>query len=871
MYKFIGDSILNASFTVQVPKPLDNRTVVANIYELYSIPPAYAYEGMTVANIDNGNIYMLVNKSKIGEKAGWKASYESIQIIACELREYKEWQANTNELFQPIDELKEYLHQDTYYYIYEDSLDGQEELQEYVRRSDWMELLNEVTNSRATMGQLIAAIRAEYASLEYANSTFAPLTMFDLDDPESYMSSLISNYYTKEEADEKFVTIESLQDDENFIFVTNERYHEDQEALSQYQQDIAEQLSHLVATDSDASLNSLVVGQIRSPQAGGKQLIIDVTAEGLKVGNERYAFFSEIPNLITVTKSQYEQLVANQELIEDAYYYITGDDESYVLRTELENNYYNRNSVTGLVHGWAYSKEEVDNLLTGIQTSASELYFTKEHIQQNYVDNESLTQTLENYVTLSMINEGDESIFLSKEQYQQDQTDRDLLIESTYVKKDSDASLNSLETSTIKNGANTLTITNQLNLNDKKLAFDEDIPKLVTLTKAEYEALIANDELDEDAYYHITDDTDTYVLISQLADYYTKTGVQSYIAETNYTKQQVDNLINSLSFYTQEQSDNKYVTKTSLETTLEDYVTVAMLGGDDMEGQFIFVKASDYQTDKEALATQRQEDLLQIDTDYVKKDSDATLNSLETSTIKNGQNTLLLSEVLKLNNEKLALDKDVPVIRVVTAEEYEQLTKDPNVYYFVYNTDPELGFVTAKELENYYTKPQIDSKFVAMNDYSGFLSSDLFIQMHIKFNVEKILMERIADNQYYQARACGNHIDITEFAPEQSVLTTTGTGLVSFLRHLITNDTELGNDVLTITLSYNDAEVVLTESGSSTDNPSTVSVQLVGFLRQATGKATGDIKQSDLNGKILNMRVSKDTAYVDYKVAIKSA
>jgi len=116
-----------------------------------------------------------------------------------------------------------------------------------------------------------------------------------------------------------------------------------------------------------------------------------------------------------VTKSQYEQLVANQELIEDAYYYITGDDESYVLRTELESNYYNRNSVTGLVHGWAYSKEEVDNLLTGIQTSASELYFTKEHIQQNYVDNESLTQTLENYVTLSMINEGDESIFLSKE------------------------------------------------------------------------------------------------------------------------------------------------------------------------------------------------------------------------------------------------------------------------------------------------------------------------------------------------------------------------------------------------------------------------------------------------------------------------
>jgi hypothetical protein len=103
--------------------------------------------------------------------------------------------------------------------------------------------------------------------------------------------------------------------------------------------------------------------------------------------------------------------------------------------------------------------------------------------------------------------------------------------------------------------------------------------------------------------------------------------------------------------------------------------------------------------------------------------------------------------------------------------------------------------------------------------------------MHIKYNVEKILMERILDNQYYQARVCGNHIDITEYAPDQSILTTTGTGLVSFLRHLITNDTELGNDILTITLSYNNVSVTMTESGQSTDNPSTVSIQLVTFLR----------------------------------------
>lgn len=544
MYKFIGDSILNASFTVQVPKPLDNRTVVANIYELYSIPPAYAYEGMTVANIDNGNIYMLVNKSKIGEKAGWKASYESIQIIACELNEYKEWKTNTDELFQPIDPLKEYLHQDTYYYIYEDSLDGQEELQEYVRRSDWMELLNEVTNSRATMGQLIAAIRAEYTSLEYANNTFAPLTMFNTDDPESYINKLIANHYTKEETDAKFVTIESLQDDDNFIFVTNERYSTDQEALTQYQQDIAEQLTHFVVTDSNASLNSLVVGRILSPMAGGRQLVIDVTADGLKAGDERYAFISDIPNLITVTKAQYEQLVANNELIDDAYYYVTGEEESYVLRSELEAGYYNKNSVEGLVYNWSYSKEVLDQLLADIETGASDIYFSKEYIQEHYVDNEELATALEDYVSIAMIKTNDEYIFVTKSAYQQDQTDRDLFIDSTYVKKDSDASLNSLETSTIKNGANTLVITDILKLNSKKMAFEEDIPVIQVISQEDFEQL----EKDPNVFYFVynTNQNLAFVTAEELGKYYTKAQIDSMLVPYQNRISDLEELVQQL-------------------------------------------------------------------------------------------------------------------------------------------------------------------------------------------------------------------------------------------------------------------------------------------------------------------------------------
>lgn len=705
MYKYTGDSILNASFTVQVPKPLDNRTVVNNITELYSIPSTYAYPGMTVANIDNGNIYMLVDKSKINQKAGWKASYESIQIITCSYQEYKELEQNTNESFQPINSSKEYLHQDTYYYIYEETLPLEEINQEYVKRSDWQVLLDQVATKASndaviTINQTLAQIINDYATKQFVIDSYAPLSMFDLNNAKSFIAT---NFFTKEEALAKFVKFSDLSGGEDigkddFIFVTVSKYQADQKVLEQYKQGIANELANCLKVGQDGELDSITVGQIKSKKINDKQLIIDITSQGMSIAGDPIAKLSDVPNHITLTKEEYDTLVENGQVNPDAYYLIVGDDDTYVLQSELQSSYY------------------------------------------------------------------------------------------------------------------------------------------------------------------------------------TKTGVESYVAGRTYSKQEIDNIINKLSFYTQEEADNKYVTKTSLEATLKGYVTIAMLGGDDIEGQFIFVKASDYQQDQQKLTNQRKQDLQKIEDSYIKKNSDASLNSLETDTIKNGQNTLQLSDVLKLNNKKLALDEDVPVIKVVTAEEYETLTKDPNIYYFVYNTNQNLAFVTAEELKNYYTKPQIDNKILStvkdhsynyINEHIDF--STVLVQLAIKNTVEKISMERIADNQYYQSRVCGNHIDITEFAPDQSVLTTAGTGLISFIRHLITNDTQLGNDLITVTLSYNGHKVVMNESGSSSDNPSTVSVQMLTFFRQITGISSGDIKQSDLFGMIIDMAVNLDNVIVNYKIAIKSA
>lgn len=543
MYKYTGDSILNASFTVQVPKPLDNRTVVNNITELYSIPSTYAYPGMTVANIDNGNIYMLVDKSKINQKAGWKASYESIQIITCSYKEYKEWEQNTNELFQPINDTKEYLHQDTYYYIYEESLPLEDINQEYVKRSDWQELLNQVAtkasnNSVIAINQTLAQIINDYATKQFVIDSYAPLSMFDLNNAESFITT---NFFTKEEALGKFVKFSDLSGGEDigeddFIFVTASKYQADQKALEQYKQGIADELANCLKVGDAGELDSITIGQIKSKKINDKQLVIDITPQGMSIEGDLIAKLSDVPNHITITKEEYDTLVENGQVNPDAYYLIVGDDDTYVLQSELHSSYY------------------------------------------------------------------------------------------------------------------------------------------------------------------------------------TKTEVKSYIAGRTYSKQEVDNIINSLSFYTQEQINNNYVTKTSLKTTLNDYVTIAMLGGEDIEGQFIFVKASDYQQDQQNLANQRQQDLQQIENDYIKKNSDASLNSLEIATIKNGTNTLELSDILKLNEKKLALDEDVPVIKVVTAEEYETLTKDSNIYYFVYNTNQDLAFVTAQDLNSYYTKTQVEVLLVPLKN-----------------------------------------------------------------------------------------------------------------------------------------------------------
>lgn len=590
-FKYTGDATLGVGLTVETPKPLDNRTVVDNLEELYSIPEKYAYQGMTVSNIDNGNIYMLIDKSKIKYKEGWKASYESIQIIACTEAEYKEWSANTTENFKPIDESKTYLHAETYYYIYEDSLDDNQ----FYLSAEWGKKIEEQLKQKA-LNTTVVQIRndldqtiqnlSKYATLEELTANYAPKTDLDLEDPESLLSKALSNHYTKQETDDIFVTKESLRGEgmegDDFVFVTKKQYDKDQQAIQS-------ELDKTLKVDGDGSLESITVGQIKSPVIEGEdQLVVDVKSDGLFVGEDQFAMMSDVPNLVTLTEEEYLKLVEDGTLEPDTYYYVydvTNDAKVYITKEYLDQNYHTTHQYQSWVATNYYSKSQIDEIVAGLQKLGSyvttedikayytsqqvdEKFLTKENAQSTYATQQSLTelsgQIAEEYVTKDSLRGDspetgdDDFIFVTQNKYQQDQTAASQEFNTKLLKSEqietSDITIQKIvekevqqgttEESpgdivieqTIESSVNLTTKDNRLLASGKQVALIEEVPKLVCLPQTDYDNLVENNKTENDTYYCTYGEKDIqdtgYVRSEYLTEkYYTKAEVEALIQE----------------------------------------------------------------------------------------------------------------------------------------------------------------------------------------------------------------------------------------------------------------------------------------------------------------------------------------------------
>ena len=323
--KYTGDSLLGVSFEMQTPKPLDNRLVIDTKKELYEINPNTAYEGMLVTCIADGFTYMLKDKSKINSSDGWKSV--AIQIVSLTKAEFDQRKENTNSDYTPIDDKIPYLDKDVYYYIYEDSMS---EVGDFYVTQDQFDQLNKLIGSKADTQALKAFKQETEDNFSSLSNQYVPLS-FLTGTGESTLSAILASYYTKEDANNTFLTKEDFGGEgTDLSFVKTNDYESDMGIINQT-------LSNKIDSGSDAELSSLKTNTIT---LNNKQ--ITVQSDGLHFDNKRLAETEEVPDWTCISHQQYLQMLNDGKLKEGKYYLTYGDDiddSGYITMTNLEQKY----------------------------------------------------------------------------------------------------------------------------------------------------------------------------------------------------------------------------------------------------------------------------------------------------------------------------------------------------------------------------------------------------------------------------------------------------------------------------------------------------------------------------------------------------
>lgn len=335
--KYTGDSLLGVSFSVQTPKPLDCRTVVSTTQELYTIPVEIAYEGMSVSNLEDGYIYMLVDKTNITNSDGWVASYKALQLVSCTEAEYTEWKKNTTGQGTAIDSEKPYLHNDTYYYIYEDSIENKDTY--YVNQEQYQRVWN-LASSKADNTSFLALqkkvesnntnITTNYLTKEDATNTYINKSFLE-GTAETTLKEVTDKYQTAETSDSKYLKPSNFGvDDVNtqFSFLNTTAFEE-------YKSTVTEQLDTKITKNSRATLESLMVNTIQNTSGN----TMSIKTDGIFYGTEKLAKVSEVPKWMCLSQEEYKQLETDGALQDDTYYLTYGknaDDSGFVTADLLE-------------------------------------------------------------------------------------------------------------------------------------------------------------------------------------------------------------------------------------------------------------------------------------------------------------------------------------------------------------------------------------------------------------------------------------------------------------------------------------------------------------------------------------------------------
>ena len=361
-YSYTGDALLRTSFEIMVPQPLDNRTVVDSEQDLYTLPRSSAYRGMTVANPDNGNIYMLLDPSQITSPTGWKAS--GISIITCTQDEYNALLENTNlEDYTPKGE-GDYLRKDVYYYIPEEG-DGTylttewgKTIEEQLKTTATVSHVNEISKSLTQLSQKLAE---EYSTTADIQKTYATLELTysieQADEKFLTKDDASSTYATKETVEamqtaleNDYVTWQDIgnpdMEGEDLAFVTTKQYIKDKE--DQAQSFTTEELKTTTIETQTLTIQKIEEKEVEQ----GEETIIqeEVTSESVLTSEENKLYHNgklialneEIPVIEILSQSEYDNIP--KEDIDPEKYYYTYDDTG-----DINNGYVTKDYVDTIV------------------------------------------------------------------------------------------------------------------------------------------------------------------------------------------------------------------------------------------------------------------------------------------------------------------------------------------------------------------------------------------------------------------------------------------------------------------------------------------------------------------------------------------
>ena len=539
------------SFEMTEGVPLDIRFVVESLDKLHSLEPSVCYAGMGVIVKNQASLYILrepadgiINEEYIRdeENVNWKCPEDLIiEVLTQEEFDQKEKEGSiSNHMFY-------YIHEEVVEEPIRSDYDSDEAYQEALNK--WLRVLQQKYMS-AVWGQEIEKLVSNKANItqiegleseirrvsDLVNSLSGGDNSINLRDLNTQVQENTSNIDIliqedgtiptlqkdlgdfKQTVTSDYVTIESIQDINNnteYIFVKKQEFND-------YKQEHSDSIANSITTKKLTVSEDITIG--------GNTLTSK--EENVFIGENQIALNKDVPVIELIDFEKFEKLTEEEiEEKKDTYLYIYDNDERYLLYSEYDLNQQYQSSQNQVFSDnirelkssignlpelktsekgiLVYSINELHDYVSKIDKDLNTLITEEGVVSSMQAAISALESKIaDEYVTIDAITKGTPErsyIFVKSQEFSDYKSEIQNAFES-----------NQITTNKVILGGNDLTVTNsELHLGSDKIALNKDVPVIKYLSNDDYK----KEDIQDNVYYYIYDDTDIYVLKKELEEY----------------------------------------------------------------------------------------------------------------------------------------------------------------------------------------------------------------------------------------------------------------------------------------------------------------------------------------------------------------